>query len=392
MGFVPWSLHDAGWATVTTWRGLHHGGCDGDHYGLRHWWCRAISWRTTWWRRQWCTRCGTSSCTSCNRQQWWRPENFDSYVWTEWRLPWQKIRYHHTGPARWRAKIRELIQTTWEDHYVEETVFFRPRPQPHPEDESDGLAIYVVVNFMEPTHPLHAGRVACLVDIQGWDEETNLQVRTLEAALVPERTTWHRLIAELRVQELCRQRSGNQCLIKIGHRLILDDGYFNFPDDSLLKINYQIGADDPERMSLMQLGHQLAIRQYPAQQDANKRPDASGANASASQEGALDHESGTASSSRPVGREAHLFHLATGYIVGQLDSTDPVQRHAQVAAAWGARPEDIDDGKEALITRWANDDVYQVWPNDVLILIDIDIETNGGPGTSKKRSVRWFRR
>ncbi len=324
-------------------------------------------------------------------------------------------------------KLRELIRRLWPDHYNDETSYFLPTPQPEPEDEGHATDLYMVVDFMDLSHPCHAGRVASLVDIKGWDEETNLQVRSLEGAMILEQTTWYGIVNALQLQELCRQRTGNQCMIRIGYRLILDDHYVNIPDECLLTVNYQVAEDDPERLSLLQLGHQKAIRSHPAHptsEEDTKRvrlSETGNGKEDQQQAGSMEShgtETGAGSSGDVIGentettdrradqKEAHLFHLSNGYIVRRLDAADPIQRHVQVALAWGiplhavqglhplrARPPDLNDGKEALITRWTNDQTFRLWPNDVLVLLDLDYTSTSGTSssTTPRRTVRWCR-
>ncbi len=97
---------------------------------------------------------------------------------------------------------------------------------------------------------------------------------------------------------------------------------------------------------------------------------------------------------------AHLFHHCTDYTFDRLDAPDPIGRHRQAALAWNIPmvdvvglhpvrnpPQDL-VGREVVITRWTSDVNHREWPDDVLILLDLVIEDQGG-AVIRRRTVRW---
>ena len=158
--------------------------------------------------------------------------------------------------------LRELIQRTWNDFDTPETQFYIPVPQPDPEPQCDGSCIYVVVNFLARHVAEHSGLVPVLFDAKGWTVDTQVARRTIEAAMVPERAHWSMLSASCGLQNACLSRQGNQCLIRIGSFLCIDDNPHVVPDGSLLTFNYDIDemTQATPRLSLLQINAKLVTR------------------------------------------------------------------------------------------------------------------------------------
>ena len=151
-------------------------------------------------------------------------------------------------PATWEA-----IESRWWDHMVEGTTYYVPQPQPSQDEDLEAMHLYVLVDFLPLWNPLHFGKVAVLCDIKGWTDELEVRSGYLEGAMVNERTTWTELVQALALEEQCRHRVGNQCIIRLGWTLMLSDEVYTTQDNSLISINYNHEDDMPERVSLLQV-------------------------------------------------------------------------------------------------------------------------------------------
>ena len=316
--------------------------------------------------------------------------------------------------------IRVLLSELWNDYFDDETTFHCPQP-------GHDKVLYIVVDFLPLHDILHLGRVACLINVIGRDSEAEATLNLVEAALLPERATWWGIIFELELREQCRSRTGNQCLLRVGRRLILTDDPFVIPDRAAIAINYDISEDEPMRVSLLQT--QSYVKVCPGQQHACNPHGPSQDGASSSSRSLLeptapaahrpaiswcgtpnDGPDAATTSQSPSSRTYHLFHRATDYQVADIDASDPFQERTQIAAAWNvapdvgigihpvqARPADFpDDGSIIAITRWVQDAELRAYPTDIQVLFDIEIHSGVAPsvdvGPKLFRHVDWSRR
>ena len=318
--------------------------------------------------------------------------------------------------------VRGLLSELWSDYFDDHTTFHWPDPQP-----SQEKVLFIVVDFLPLHDVLHLGRVACLINVMGWNVDADSATNIVEAALVPERATWWEIIFDLGLQEQCRSRTGNQCLLRVGRRLILNDDPFIIPDRAAVVVNYDIADDEPPRVSLIQT--QCYVKVCPG--FSNEVDMSSGPPTTASSSSRSRPLPATSTSHRPAlttpgeptdvppeeatllsasTRTYHLLHRTTDYQTATIDATDPFQERAQIATAWNvapdvvigihpvrARPADFpDDGSIIVITRWVQDAELRAYPTDIQVLFDIEIHSGVAPsvdaGPKLFRHVDWSRR
>ena len=179
----------------------------------------------------------------------------------------------------------------------------------------------------------------------------------LVAAMVPEWSSWNCVVERFALTHHCVQRTGNQCIMRIGRWLVLDDEPFLVPDNTLIVVNYNVLDDGPEHVDLMQ-------------RHASRGPDL---------QQAFDHvlqRRVEVEGSEPDEHALLSVPSATPYNQSHqgidIQATDPFDERRQIAQAWGistedilgihpvrARPDDFPaDGSQLVITRWRIDDNY----------------------------------
>ena len=284
-------------------------------------------------------------------------------------------------------KIRRILTSLWPDFDHEGMSFMWPAPQPTA--EAHGSHKYMVVDFLDLSDEMHRGRIAVLCDAKGWIGEEQI-TRKLEATMLPEWGTWQQIVDTLALRHQCIQRSGNQSIMRIGTRLVLDDEPFLVPDDTLIAINYEIQDETIDYVSLMQRTAAGSSLEQAYHRVVHRRTELAGEEA----EGLYT--------------TYHLLHRTTDYIQVDLDPGDPFAERRAIAAAWGvtqdeiigihpvrARPDDIPaDGSQLLITRWQRDDNYKTYEYDVQVLYDVEVHSGLNHEATPKifRHVDWSRR
>ena len=335
------------------------------------------------------------------------------------------------------GELQALIRRTWPDFINDETQFYIPMPQPAPEEGGTGADLYVLVNFLAQHLSLHTGRVPVLFDAKSWDGDLNLAGRTIEAAMVPERAHWSMLSAACGLQQQCVRRQGNQCLIRIGSFLCINDDHHVVPDGSLITFNYDVDPEEGEssRISLLQLDHHIGhgVKVCPGQDDDNSfpsgnlptssstsRPSSSTSRPAVLPNGASEgepiNEDGLdfaadpcAQGDPPTPGVLHMFHRQGDYKTISFTKGNPFHERTQIAEGWGVDVQDIigihpvrtppsdiagDVGSTVAITRWTQDAAYRTFPTDVQCLYDVELHSGQLSETGPKifRHVEWTRR
>ena len=284
------------------------------------------------------------------------------------------------------GKIRRTIATIWSDFNPVDMTYMWPDPQPDP--EGPGEHFYVVVDFLHLADPMHRGLIPVLCDVKGWLEGERA-VGRIEATLLLEWSRWHTVIDAFAIDHECTRRSGNQCIMKIGGRLVLDDEPFLVPDSTLISINYDLPEEGPEHVSLMQRSASSTVAQA-YQQVVQRRTEQHGEE--------IDEASYT----------VHLLHRKKDYVKANIQPMNPFEERRDIAGIWGvevdeiqgihpvrSRPEDFPaDGSQLLITRWKRDDDYKVYELDVQALFDVEVHSGLTDASTPKlfRHVDWCRR
>ena len=254
----------------------------------------------------------------------------------------------------------------------------------------------------------------------------NLVGRNIEAAMVPERAHWSMLSAACGLQQQCVRRQGNQCLIRIGSFLCINDEHHVVPDGSLITFNYDVAPEDGElsRISLLQLG----VKVCPGHEEGNFLPSENLPSSSSTSrpvvqqhdtyEGepmdedgleptdTVDHRAQGDASTAGV---LHMFHRQGDYKTIAFTRGNPFQERTQIAEGWGVDVQDIigihpvrtppsdiasDVGSTVAITRWTQDAAYRTFPTDVQCLFDVELHSGELSETGPKifRHVEWTRR
>ena len=337
----------------------------------------------------------------------------------------------HLSEIDKHAVLQRVIRETWPDFINDNTQYFIPVPQPDPEEHGDGAHLYVLVNFLARQLSQHNGLVPVLFEAKGWDLELNLIQHTIEAAMVPERAHWSMLSSACGLHQQCLRRHGNQCTIRIGSFLCINDDWNIVPDGSMIKFNFDITEDfvNVERLSLLQHGRHLQRR--PKQCPGSADDSASGNLPSSSSQVPMAHHDRAVVSSEaePIEEDGldikdvphedgvgggtsvtlHMFHRHGDYKQIAFRQGNPFHERAQVANGWGveveeiigihpirSRPRDLSngDGSLAAITRWTRDADYRIFPTDIQCLFDVELHSGqlaeGGPKIF--RHVDWTRR
>ena len=163
-------------------------------------------------------------------------------------------------------KLRYLISRLWEDFYTEGVMIYNVDPQPGAGDCSETAGLYVIVDFLPQVDPRHFGRIPVLIRARGSEIHSDFVQEHLEAVMVPERASWVELALASGLQHQCRSRVGNQCVVRIGTDLVLNELKYVIPDGALITFLYDIedlpklishytcsiGQRIPERLTLLQ--------------------------------------------------------------------------------------------------------------------------------------------
>lgn len=319
------------------------------------------------------------------------------------------------------SAIWDAIESRWGDHMGEGTTYYVPQPQPSQDEDLVAMHLYILVDFLPLWNPLHFGKVAVLCDIKGWTDQFEVRSGRSEGAMVNERTTWIELVQALALEEQCRHRVGNQCIIRMGWTLMLSDDIYTTQDNSLISINYNHEDDMPERVSLLQVAFQkvtvaggdddprfgstrsTATGQLPTpnRHDSSGREDLQEAFRQVQQ---VRHRGDIDTLLDDEGQFAHLFHRTRDYTHARLTATDPFEERRQIARIWGVQEQEImalhpvpfppDDLQgRVLINRWAQDANYKSFDSDVLVLFDLELHSgdNQRPNIKLFRHVDWTR-
>ena len=316
--------------------------------------------------------------------------------------------------------IWEAIERLWGEEVGADTTYHVPQPQPSRTTDYDDLVhLYVIVDFLPLHDPLHQGRLAVLCDIKGWDSD-KVAMQRLEGAMLPEYATWIHIVRDIGLQEECVHRVGNQCIIRLGMRLILNDEPYVLADDDLISINFDLLEEHVDRITLLQksavirsMDNEVTI---PSGQQAPERMRSGQAN------GGGDRDPGDALDAayrqiqrirfnededlmnEPEGQYAHLYHRTRDYVNALLDAGDPFEERRTIARIWNIEEQEVlaihpvlhppeDLHGRVLITRWRMDNQYRVFDTDVQILIDVELHSgdNLQPAVQLYRHVEWSR-
>ena len=247
--------------------------------------------------------------------------------------------------------------------------------------------------------------------------------RELEGVMLQERTTWHEVVRDASLQAWCRTRVGNQCIIRVGQRLILNEAYFVIPDAALVRISFDFESDMPDRVSLLQRG---VIKKGGDQEEISGghghiSGEREGSQTACSSQGprAPDVETAfgglqrlRAQPSDPMTDTVkqltyYMYRRTIGYRSAVLDPKDPFDERRQVAQQWAmateelaglhpvrARPEDLRKPDSiVLLVRSTEDAELRSFPNDALVLFDMEIHSGreSEPGPKLFRHVDWLR-
>ena len=317
--------------------------------------------------------------------------------------------------------IWEAIERVWGDELGAGTIYHVPQPQPSlPTDNDDFEHLYVIVDFLPLHDPLHQGRLAVLCDIKGWDGD-ELTMQRLEGAMLPEYATWINIVRDIGLQEACVHRVGNQCIIRLGMRLVLNDGPYVLADDDLISIGFDLLEEHVDRIILLQ--KEAVIRSVdretslPEDQHASEQTSSCQSNDGGQNrhpDDALDAAYRQVQRIRfnedddlmhePEGQYAHLYHRTRDYVNALLDAGDPFEERRKIARIWNIEEQEIlaihpvlhppeDLQGRVLITRWRRDNQFRVFDTDVQILIDVELHSgdNLQPAVQLFRHVEWSR-
>ena len=317
------------------------------------------------------------------------------------------------------GKLQAIARSMWRGETEGTVHCCFPIPQPQPLDPSHLAQKFMLVDLLHSEDPMHLGRVPVLCDVYAWTGESR-QRRTF-AAMLPSRATWHGIVGELSLRQVCTSRVGNQCIIRIGWDLRLDDTPAEINPTDLITINYDQPEGEGDLITLLQRRHghveestggQVAlstseagrISSTPATREA-------GPTRGANVEGAflqLQEARGLAATPDllDAGIVYHMFHRRTAFRSATITARDPFREREQIARAWQVdveeirgvipircRPSDFPiDGSLVVITEWDIDGDAQTFDRDVLVLIDIEIHSGTGETSTKLfRQVNWSR-
>lgn len=325
------------------------------------------------------------------------------------------------------GKLQELARSMWRGEIEDDVRFFFPTPQPQPMDPVHRPQRFMLVDLLHQDDPMHEGRTPVLCDIYAW--VAGQRSRKTIAMMSPDPVTWHGLVHELALDRVCRDRVGNQCIIRVGWELRLNDAPHRMTPDNLITINYDQPASEGDLVeldggySLLQLQARVKTCGDGEQEtdvasgsrDGTSSPTVSGRRDSAAEE--------VARSFRDIQRlrqlpdsDGHediaswtyfMYKRTNGYQRALLDPKDPFEERQQIAHVWSispadligvhpvrARPEDLrQPGSIVNLIRTTEDAETRAFPSDPLVLFDIELHsgqlTDGRPKLF--RHVDWTR-
>lgn len=324
--------------------------------------------------------------------------------------------------------LHGLAERLWPEHYNDDTTIVEVEPQPVDPLHGDMPYCYVIADFLPLHDHRHLGMVPIVFDAKGSDDGGDFVTRTLEAALVPERASWHTLVRSVGLQHVCLSRVTHQCLIRIGTQLVLSDEACNVPDGALLTFLYEQSEVAVPRISLLQHGFEAHRIQAADGRDDPIAPTSTGQilkRRRTGGEGRAQSSTGHASDDgdaqdplqEPEAAVAEdpdatitfgMFHRLTDQKTIELKPGMPGVERRQIAEGWGidaeeivgihplrAIPDDLDPVLHTYaITRWRQDNDVRPYPTDVQCLFDIEIHSGiaGNEDTKLFRFVEWTRR
>lgn len=329
-------------------------------------------------------------------------------------------------------KLRRMISRLWIDFYSEDAMIYNVNPQPGDGDCSEIVGLYVIVDFLPQVDPRHFGRVPALIRARGSDIQSDFVQAHLEAAMVPERASWVELAHASGLQHQCRSRVGNQCVIRIGTELVLNELKYVIPDGALITFLYDIEEGHIPRISLLQTTYTRttvgAVTSGPPptstgqilQQRISGEPGAKrqrfGHRRLQDDDGQED-EGGEEEPHRdddeicePVTADIilHMLHRTTDSRTIDLTLGSPSAEREQIARGWGVEVDDIigihplraipqdllEISRSVVTTRWVQDSELRAYPTDVQCLFDVELHggTLGVHDFKLSRHVDWSRR
>ena len=231
------------------------------------------------------------------------------------------------------------------------------------------------------------------------------------AAYVDHIASWRSIAAVCGLDSSKMTRKGNGGVIWIGNRVVVDDQPFLVLPG--MRVTFEApmdmersDGDGPHGTKRARLGGeaQPSSSSRPSQAVSSQEVPADGP----STDQGSDAQGGIIEAEEPF---AHLFHHYTDHARSRLTPARgpnlgrlAFQRRARVAEIWGipvdhvmglhpvrARPYDIPNDEEILITRWRADDYFKRWQDDVQVLLDLVIDGSIIEQPIKRRSVRWIR-
>ena len=271
---------------------------------------------------------------------------------------------------------------------------------PQPEDFTVIPTIYVVVDFGETgvDQPV-------LIDRRSYSDHASS--RHLSVAYLPPRATWHSIVRGCELQHQCRSRVRNQCIMKIGQRLVLDGAIQEITRNKVIMISYEGDELTPEPLSLLQVGAFPKVRTF---MDADEPEQRSGPSSSSgvnnfrrsaynvfgeapSRQGAQDDAPAVDDAAygdcdhAEQDLRVHLFHTQRDYVFIKVTPGDPFLQRNEIATAWNIPTDEVvgfhpvdhppsdltRDADQTLIIRWQDDEQLRPFPTDVLALFDVFI-------------------
>lgn len=251
--------------------------------------------------------------------------------------------------------LQAHARSMWNGEIEDEVRFFFPVPQPQPMEPVQRPQRFLLVDLLRMDDPMHEGKVPVLCDIYAW--VNGQRNRRTIATLLSDSTTWHGIVSDLALTRVCRARFGNQCIIRVGWNLRLNDAPQQMRPDDLVTINYDHPEDegdlvDFEAHYLLQVTHKLvhAGEEEQAPRDNTGSGDLQGTAVPTGSSPREDDSGeverffrdiqrvrqcqGTEEAEDPTQWTYFMFRRTNGYQRALLDPKDPFDERRQIAQVW----------------------------------------------------------
>ncbi len=290
---------------------------------------------------------------------------------------------------------------------------------PQPEDEEEISTLYIIVDF-----EVIGTAIPILIDRRQYSD--NGVARHLSVAYLPHRATWFQIVRGCELHFQCVSRTRNQCLLKIGQRLVIDDSINQLLRSNVVMISYEGDELTPEPLSLLQKQMFPPVRSFmdsgAGSSDHSIPPTTTRKDANSGRQKAFNIFGGgdvpldeTAQVTDYANGECdhdeedltlHLFHTQRDHVKARVTPGDPFLQRNEIATAWGIPTEEVvgfhpvthppsdltEDADQTLIIRWRDDTQLRPYPTDVLALFDIYIHGRYLDSSPvQRRAVYWSR-